>query len=308
MQPPATIAVVGPTASGKSDLALALARRLGGEIVSVDSMQVYRGMDIGTAKPDATAQAEIRHHMLDLCDPEDEYSVAQFQIRGREVIASLHAAGRTAIIAGGSGLHFRSLVDPLEFPPTDPEIRARLEALPISQVTADLVAADPAAGERVDLDNPRRVVRAMEVLQLTGLTPSERTATAAACAVRAYEADIPFVGVGIDPGPGLQHRAKQRLGGMLEAGLLDEVTQLAPRLGVNAAQAVGYRELLPVVAGDTDLAAASEATLLATLALAKRQRTYFGRDPRIDWLVWDDDPERRQEAAWRKIEEQLWSS
>jgi tRNA dimethylallyltransferase len=309
MAPPTTIAILGPTASGKSDLAAEVARRVGGEVVSVDSMQVYRDMDIGTAKPGAALRSEIPHHMLDLCDPEDEYSVAEFQETGHLVMATMRDRGCPAVVCGGSGLHFRSLVDPLEFPPTDGGLRAELEAVAPLDLSLELLAADPAAGEQVDLANPRRVVRAVEILRLTGETPSGRANTDTADAVRSYEPLHPFIGIGVDPGDGVRRRAERRLDAMLAAGLLDEVTRLASRLGVTASQAVGYKELLPVVTGNRDLASARDEVVAASLALAKRQRTFFGRDPRIDWVPWDDDPAVRWDMAWNRIEEQLsWTS
>ncbi len=309
MASPSTIAILGPTAAGKSDLAVEVARRIGGEVVSIDSMQVYRDMDIGTAKPDAALCSRVPHHMLDLCDPEEEYSVAEFQEVGRLVMTSLRDANRPAVIAGGSGLHFRSLVDPLEFPPTDRLLRAELEAKPPADLSVELLAADPAAGEQVDLANPRRVLRAVEVLRLTGETPSGRATTDTAGAVRSYEPLHAFIGIGLDPGDRLRLRAEQRLDGMLAAGLLGEVAGLAPRLGMTASQAVGYKELLTVVAGTGDLAVARDQAVAATMALAKRQRTFFRRDPRIDWLPWDDDPAVRCDMAWSRIEEQLsWTS
>jgi tRNA dimethylallyltransferase len=299
----AMIAVVGPTASGKSGLAVEVARRLGGEVVGVDSMQIYREMDIGTAKPDRVLRAEVPHHMIDLCDPEDEFSVAEFQDAGRRVMAAVRERRQRVVIAGGSGLHFRSLVDPLEFPPTDPEVRAALEQTASADLSVELLAADPSAGSHVDLANPRRVMRAVEVLRLTGRLPSERAATESAAAVRSYEPRHPFVGVGLDPGDALRSRVEARLDAMLAAGLMDEVTRLAPRLGLTAAQAVGYKQLLPVVTGAVDLAEARDIAVAATLALAKRQRTFFRRDPRIDWLTWDDDPAVRRDQAWSRIEE-----
>jgi len=298
-----TVAVVGPTAAGKSDLALAIARHLGGEIISVDSMQVYRGMDIGTAKPEPSTREEVPHHMLDLCDPADDFSVAEFQEAGRHAMSELSDLGVPAVIAGGSGLHFRSLVDPLEFPPTDVVLRAELEMAQHEDLSIELLAADPAASQHVDLANPRRVVRAVEILRLTGATPSSRATTEAARAVQHYQATIPFVGIGLDPGVSLRERSDVRMDAMLEAGLLEEVAELATRLGTTASQAVGYKELLPVVAGDRDLSTARDHAVAATVALAKRQRTFFCRDPRIDWIPWDDDASLRTDSALRRIEE-----
>ena len=299
--------MLGPTASGKSRLAEAIAAELDADLVSVDSMQVYRGMDIGTAKP--PQEQRNRYHLIDLADPAEEYSVAQFQAEGRKVLSSLRAEGRQVVIVGGSGLHFRALVDPLEFPPTDQKLRRRLEATDPADLATHLLAIDPGAAEVVDLANPRRVLRAVEVHALTGATPSERSHLPDAAAVREYVPIHDFIAVGVDPGDDLRMRVERRLDAMLEAGLLEEVAGLVDRLGPTAAGAVGYKELLPVVAGDEDLATAREHLVAATMALAKRQRTFFRRDPRINWLVWHDDPEARLEAARATLKETpAWTS
>lgn len=297
------IAVVGPTASGKSAVALGIARANNGEIVSVDSMQVYRGLDIGTAKASPAMRGDIKHHLLDIAEPDQDLSVAEFQREGRRVLAKLAAEGKTALICGGSGLHFRSLVDPLEFPPNDPTLRGELEQMEPAHARARLVAMDEQAAAFVDLDNPRRVVRALEVAEITGKTPSQRASTTAAKAVRTYVPEIDFAAIGLDPGDELPERVEQRFDQMLAAGLLDEVAALRPRLGGSAAQAVGYKELLPVVAGEATLAEGRAAAIRATLALAKRQRTFFRRDPRISWISWDSDPRVRLSSALEHLDE-----
>ncbi len=301
------MAIVGPTASGKSAVAESVARRLGAAIVSVDSMQVYRGMDIGTAKPDVAARREFDYRMIDLCEPEEDHTVAAFQRAGRDALAGL--ADRPVVVAGGSGLHFRALVDPLRFPPRDSALAASLEHADPEALVAELLAADPAAPEHVDLANPRRVARAVEILRLTGRSPSARARTREATAVRTFEAEVPFVGFGIDPGGELRHRVRRRLETMMAAGLLDEVASLAGRLGRTASQAVGYKELLPVVAGDRSEAEGVEAAMAATMALAKRQRTFFGKDPRLRWLAWQDDPDAIAETIVAALEEDpAWTS
>jgi len=233
---------------------------------------------------------EVPHHLLDLIEPSVDLSVAEFQREGRRVLADLAVRAKTPVICGGSGLHFRAMVDPLEFPPQDTGIRAELDALNLDEARDLLESVDPAAAEHVDLDNPRRVARALEIHRITGLTPSRRAATAEAAAVRSYEPLIKFVAVGLDPGPELADRVEKRFDRMLAEGLLDEVQRIGPQLGRLASQAVGYKELLPVVAGDQDLAVGRAAAIRATMALAKRQRTYFRRDPRIQWISWDPDP------------------
>jgi tRNA dimethylallyltransferase len=300
--------VLGPTAAGKSDVAVALAQAMGGEILSVDSMQVYRGMDIGTAKPPASVQELVSHHLIDLVDPSESYSVAEFQAEGTSIIDRLDDAGIRPIIAGGSGLHFRALVDPLSFPPTDPRLRSELEAIDPADLEEALLAADPGAGSHVDLANPRRVLRAVEIQRLTGQTPSRRAASAQAQAVKEYRSVRPIRAIGLDPGERLRARVTERFDAMLAAGLVDEVERLAPMLGVTASQAVGYKELLPAVAGEVSLDQARTAAIGATLALAKRQRTFFCRDPRIRWIPWHDDPGERVAAVRTVLEEASWTS
>ena len=289
-------------------MALALAAAAGAEIVSVDSMQVYRGMDIGTAKPTAEQRVLVPHHLIDLADPAEAFSVAEFQREGRRVLADLARRGAPALVVGGSGLHFRALVDPLEFPPHDPAVRKAVEALAPAEAVAALLAADPRAGEHLDLANPRRVARALEVHRITGLTPSTRWEGEQAAAVREYRALLPVVALGTDPGDQLPARVDARLGVMLAAGLLEEVRRLAPRLGRTAAQAVGYKELLPVVRGEISPEEGRARAVSATRALAGRQRTFFRRDPRIRWLEWHDDPARRAAAARAAFEEAGWTS
>lgn len=300
---------MGPTASGKSDLALRVARRWRAEILSVDSVQVYQAMDIGTAKPSLSEQSEIPHHMIDVVAPGVDYSVADFQQAARRVMSEVLDQQIPLVVVGGSGLYFRALVDPLEFPPANPDVRAQVSAMDDMQAVRKLLIADPGAVNHVDLSNPRRVARALEVFLLGAGTPSERALAPAAERIRNYEPAVPLVVLGVDPGPLIESRIRRRLDAMLEAGLLEEVAQLADRLGRNASLAVGYRQLLPVVRGCADLAQGRADTVGATLALAKRQRTYFRRDPRIRWLVWDEDPEVRWEAAYDAIKEtKLWSS
>lgn len=285
--------MLGPTAAGKSEVALELASRLSAPILSVDSMQVYREMDIGTAKPSRAERERVCHYLIDVVDPSEEYTVAEFQREGRAIID--HSGHDTLLVVGGSGLHFRSLVDPHTFQPHDPALRRQLEEL--EDPASTLNRLDPAAASLVDLANRRRVVRALEIHHLTGLTPSMRYATIEAEKVRRYQPKYRFVAVGLDPGPRLQSRVRARVEAMATAGLVDEVASLRGRLGRTAARAVGYRQLLAHLDGETTLSQAWEEVVKATLALARRQRTFFRRDPRISWLSWDEDPRRRIEGV-----------
>jgi tRNA dimethylallyltransferase len=266
------------------------------EIVSVDSMQVYRGMDIGTAKPTPADQAVVPHHMIDVANPADEYDVATFQRAARHAIEEIRGRGKHVLIVGGSGLHLRVTVDPYTFGRHDAEVRAALEAADPGELVPRLLAVDPEAGSVVDLANPRRVIRALEIHAVDGATPTERANAPERRAVEAYEPIIPFEGVGVDPGEELGDRARTRVDDMLVEGLLDEVAELAPHLGRTAAQAVGYKELLPVVLGTEDLWDGQEEVVRNTVALGRRQRTYFRRDPRIRWLPWHPEADERYTA------------
>ena len=224
------------------------------------------------------------------------------------MIEELETRGVPPVIVGGSGLHFRALVDPLDFPPTDVALRAELEATDDALLIGELLLADPEAGQYVDLANPRRVLRAVEILRLTGMTPSQRAEHDDARAIRSYEPLIPFRAIGLDPGDRLGARVTARFDAMLAGGLVNEVTELAPILGSTARQAVGYKELLGVVSGEYDVAEGRRRAIQATLALAKRQRTFFRRDPRIRWLPWHDDVHQRVRTAFAAIEDDAWTS
>jgi tRNA dimethylallyltransferase len=271
-------------------------------------MQVYRGMDVGTAKPTVAERQRIVHHLVDIADPEERFTVAEFQASGRDVLADLGDRRVPAMIVGGSGLHFRSLVDPMRFPGHDDAVRERIEAMDHAEARRRLVEADPEAGDIVDLANPRRVARALEILAVSGETPSRRAVGPEAQALRAYEPETPFAAVGIDPGARLIDRVGARLDRMLAAGWVDEVAGLRDRLGPTASQAVGYRELVHVVDGEWSLEHARERILGATTALARRQRTFHRRDPRIRWIEWDDDPDVLAARAVSALEEGGWTS
>ena len=277
---------------------MGLAERMGAEIISVDSVQVYREMDIGSAKPSPDMLARVRHHLIDILDPEDSFTAAQCQIMARRVIADSTVP---LILCGGSGLHFRSVVDPFTFAPHDPGIRAEVDRMAPEAARDRLLEADQQAGRHVDLANPRRVARALEVLALTAATPSQRAADPHRIHVRDYRPLIPFRAVGLDPGDDVGDRVCDRLKGMRREGFLDEVAGLADRMGPTASQAVGYRQLLPVVRGKMSEEEGFRQVERATKALVKRQRTFFRRDPRIEWLPWHTDRSALLDRAWEVL-------
>jgi len=275
------VAVVGPTAAGKSELGLALAQALGGEIVNADSMQLYRGMDIGTAKlPEAQRQG-VPHHLLDVWDVTMTATAAAYQLLCRAVIDGLLARGVTPILVGGSGLYLRAALDALEFPGTDPDLRAALEVELArggpEQLHARLTALDVAAAGRMEPGNGRRVVRALEVFALTGSVPGRMTS---------YDAQYPTCWLGLDR-PDLADRLEARVDRMWEDGLVEEVRRLEGhglRGGATASRALGYGQVLALLDGELDERAAREQTVVATRRYARRQRAWFRRDPRITWL------------------------
>jgi len=258
-----------------------VAERIGAEILSVDSMQVYRGMDIGTAKADPAERRRVRHHMIDIVEPEKPFTVAEFRNEAREALETV--TSDTVLIVGGSGLHFRAVVDAMTFRPSDPKVRREVSTEPTETLVAELLGADPSAGDHVDLSNPRRVRRSVESLRVAGLTPSVMAASPERQAFDAYVPELPFIGFGIDR-PDAESTVSDRLARMRRRGLLDEVKHLAPRLGPTASQAVGYRQLLDVVDGRCTEDDGFVAAERATMRLVKQQRTYFRRDPRLTWI------------------------
>jgi len=282
--PPRVIAVVGPTATGKSDLALGLAAELGGEIINVDAMQFYRGMDIGTAKLAEGERRGITHHQIDTLDVTEDASVARFQAAARADAEAIHARGRRVIAVGGSGLYLRALLDEFEFPETDPRIRAALEAR--SEVEGpgilhrELSALDPVAAARIPAQNAKRIVRALEVIAITGRPFS------ASLPMRSYA--VPAVQIGIRiPLDELDARIDARAARMWDAGLLAETRELVGRgirEGVTARRAVGYAEALGLLDGTLSEEAAREATARNTRRLARKQLKWFGPDERVTWV------------------------
>lgn len=284
------LALVGTTAAGKSALAMALARRHDDiEIVSVDSMQVYRGMDIGTAKPTPSEQAEVPHHLIDLTDASDDFTVSRFQAAFRDVIAAIEARDHRALLVGGTGLYLSAAVDGLEIPGQYPEVRAALEAEADTEALhRRLAELDPVAAARMEPTNRRRVVRALEVTEGTG-----RPFSSYGPGIDAYPPS-PFALVGLRVTPALTaERIASRFRQQMGAGFLDEVRHLAAAPGGmsrTARQALGYRELLEHLEADVALDEAVEAAIVHTRRFARRQRSWFGRDPRITWLEADGGP------------------
>ncbi|MFG2831781.1 tRNA (adenosine(37)-N6)-dimethylallyltransferase MiaA [Streptomyces sp. NPDC048434] len=281
---PRVIAVVGPTAAGKSDLGVALAQHVGGEVINADSMQLYRGMDIGTAKLTPEEQQGVPHRLLDIWDVTCAASVAEYQRLARAEIDRLLAEGRTPVLVGGSGLYVRGAIDALDFPGTDPEVRARLEAeladVGTGPLHARLAAADPEAGRAILASNGRRIVRALEVIEITG-----RPFTAN---LPGHEAVYDTLQIGVDvERPELDERIARRVDRMWEAGLVDEVRRLEGkglREGRTASRALGYQQVLAQLAGECTEQEARDETVRATKRFARRQDSWFRRDPRVHWL------------------------
>ncbi|MDV2982203.1 UNVERIFIED_CONTAM: tRNA (adenosine(37)-N6)-dimethylallyltransferase MiaA [Actinomycetes bacterium ARC8] len=286
MGAPPVIAVVGPTGSGKSDLAVSLALELGGEVINADAMQFYRGMDIGTAKITDAERRGVPHHLLDILEVTQEASVSQFQQQARELISDIHGRGKRAILAGGSGLYVRAALDVLEFPGTDPLVRQRLEAELAAQGTAVLLErlreVDPVSAGR--LSDDRRIIRALEVHQLTGRPFSSFMPQ------REYFQPAVQIGLAVDREV-LRDRLAGRVHRMVDAGLPAEVQRLDARglrEGKTAPRALGYSQFLRVLDGEWTVPEAAEATIVATRQFARRQLTWFRADPRIHWLDWQD--------------------
>ncbi|MFT4127317.1 MAG: tRNA (adenosine(37)-N6)-dimethylallyltransferase MiaA [Gordonia sp. (in: high G+C Gram-positive bacteria)] len=282
---PRPVAVVGPTATGKSELALDLAEALGGEIVNIDAMQQYRGMDIGTAKLPLTERRGIPHHQLDVLDVADIATVARYQRAATADIEALLAARRTPIIVGGSMMYIQGLLDDWQFPATDPQVRRRYEDLLAERGTRALhtllAEVDPAAAAAIGDSDSRRIVRALEVVELTG---------------EPFAASAPVIGeprwgtriLALDRDTDdLDERIRRRTRLMFADGLVDEVRALAEiglREGVTARRAIGYAQTLAAIDGDYDLAHAEELTVIGTRRYVRRQRRWFRRDHRLHWL------------------------
>jgi tRNA dimethylallyltransferase len=288
---PTVVAIVGPTASGKSDLALAVARLAGAEVVNADAYQVYRGMDIGTAKPTADQRRAVPHHLVDILEVTEELSVAQYQQRARAVLHDLAVRGVPAVVVGGSGLYIRGLLDDLRFPGSAPAIRARwqqrLDDEGPAALHAELASRDPVAAAHILSTNGRRIVRALEVIELTG---------------RPFVAQLPVDGPSLVPHLSigteverdrLDARIATRVEAMFAAGLVDEVRDLLEvglRDGRTASRALGYPQVIALLDGRLDEASARSGIVAATRAYARRQQRWFRRDPRTTWVDPTLDP------------------
>lgn len=280
------VTIVGPTASGKSSLSVAVAQRLGSaEIVNADSMQLYRGMDIGTAKSPVAERAGIPHHLLEVLDVTETASVAEFQALAREAIADCHSRGVTPIVVGGSALYVRAIVDRLDFPGTDPQVRQRWAAELASRgadaLHAELARRDPAAAAQITPSNDRRLVRALEVIELTG--------EPFAAHMPAYESvfdGLTMLGLDV-PRDVLDVRLTERVDQMWADGFVDEVRALREiglDDGLTASRALGYQQILAFLRGELTEDEAKEQTVTGTRKFARRQDRLFRKDPRIHWL------------------------
>jgi tRNA dimethylallyltransferase len=282
------VAVVGPTAAGKSDLAVELAMALGGEVVNADSMQLYRGMDVGTAKLTIAERRGVPHHLLDVLDVTEPATVAEFQQWARAAIDDCIVRRAVPILVGGSALYVRAVLDRFDFPGTDPKLRQQLEA-ELAAVGPEvmhgrLAERDPVAAAAILPSNARRIVRALEVIELTG------HAFTASLPAKEY-AYQPTVQIGLDvPRPVLDERITHRVDRMWEAGVVDEVRRLAAaglRDGRTASRALGYAQVLRFLDGDWSEPKARAETVRATRRFARRQDSWFRKDPRISWLPYD---------------------
>jgi tRNA dimethylallyltransferase len=286
MPGPRFLALVGPTASGKSDAAEAIAPHLDAEIVSVDSMLVYRGMDVGTAKPSPAVRARVPHHLVDVAEPDEPFSVARYQGLAHRAVANVEGRGRRVLLVGGSGLYFRAVVDELEIPQTDrtarEELEAEAQALGPVLLHERLSELDPVAAARIEPANVRRTVRALEVAAVTGRPFSSYAEPWA----RYPEDRVRAAGVEL-PRDALAVRIEARVRAMIDAGFVDEVRALIDRgltRWLTAGQAIGYAELARHLQGELSLEEAMALTTRRTRELARRQMVWFRRDPRIRWF------------------------
>lgn len=281
-----TIVICGATATGKSDLAVSLAKEIGAEIINADSMQLYRGMDIGTAKLSLDEREGIEHHLLDVLDVTEDATVAWYQDKARAAIAEIHSRGKSAVIVGGTGLYIKAILDDLNFPDTDPAVRERLNAeaeeFGVAQLFERLRLLDPAAAAAIDIQNVRRVIRALEVIEITG---QPFTANLPREDSSLYPDALQF-GLVMDREK-LTERIDHRVDLMWEKGLVAEVDALLVagiNQGTTARRALGYAQVISMRAGEISEEQAKEETKRATRQYARRQETWFSRDARIKWI------------------------
>ncbi len=289
-----SIFLAGPTASGKSAVALHLAAQIGGEIISVDSMQVYRGLDLGTAKPSAEERAQVPHHLVDVVNLTEPFSAGDFARFARVAEEAIRARGHVPIFCGGTGLYFRAYFEGLgEAPPSDTQLRATLEATPLEALLRELEQADPATFARMDRQNPRRVVRALEVIRLTGKPFTEQRAVwnaSNAPRLLCLQRDA------VD----LRARIEARVDEMFRRGLVDETRRLLERgLDRNrtAMQAIGYRQVVEHLRGERSLIETIALVKTKTWQLARRQRTWFRQQMNTQWMEVRADETAKQTAA-----------
>lgn len=292
---PEILAIVGPTASGKSALALELCKRLGGEIISCDSMQIYRGMDIGTAKPSAKEMQEVPHHLIDIADPEDDFSVMDFVAAAEQATADILSRGRLPVLCGGTGLYLDAFLrgEAAQTPGADPALRAELSALAdacgAEHLHAMLKEVDPESADTVHQNNVRRVIRALEIYRATGIPKSEWDRRSKQTPSR-YNATV--LGLFYSDRELLYRRIEQRVDKMIEEGLVEETQRLMKRgvfeVSRTASAAIGYKELLPYLRGEQELDAAVTELKTATRRYAKRQMTWFLAKPYVHWIEAND--------------------
>ncbi len=314
---PRPVLIAGPTAVGKSEIALRLAEQLGGEIISADSMQVYRGLDIGTAKPPPAARARVPHHLIDICNLTESFDAAQFARLAHRAVAEIQSRGRVPVLCGGTGLYFKAFLEGLgEAPPADAQLRAELETAPLENLLAELKARDPAAYEKIDKQNPRRVIRAVEVIRLTGKpfstqqsrwgettgepqgqnetsgsrgrSPHQLKASPACCTEASGPRPVTcHFFCFTRPPADLHTRINARVDAMFARGLVDETRELQKRgLAENktAMQAIGYRQVVEHLRGERSLAETIELVKIRTRQFAKRQLTWFRAQKNLEWI------------------------
>ena len=301
---PQPVFIAGPTAVGKSEIALRLAERLGGEIISADSMQVYRGLDLGTAKPSPADRARVPHHLIDICDLAESFDAAQFVRLAQKAVEEIQARGRVPVFCGGTGLYFKAFLSGLgEAPAANPELRARLEALPFEALLQELRERDLVAYEKIDKQNPRRVIRAVEVIRLTGKKFSQQRVEWKS-KVQSPRSNVFFCVT--RPPADLHARINARVNAMFARGLVDETRELL-RQGLaenqTAMQAIGYRQVVEHLRGEprklSGLAETIELVKIRTRQFAKRQLTWFHRQLEPKWM--ELQPEESPEKIAQKI-------